>query len=243
MRIKMYGTSDVGRVRKVNQDNYYCNAQQGIVIVADGIGGRKGGEVASALAVSGISHDYLKCESLKHAEVPPFLLASIDKANQKIIDEGAANEATSGMGTTLNALLIVGDRVYIAHIGDSRTYLYYKGNLWQLTLDHNMEVYIERGWLPEESLLKTTKPNALVRALGLSPKCEIDIYQKALKPGEALLTCSDGLTSMVSDRRILKVMRENENNMETLPQKLVDEANNAGGRDNITIVITEVAKG
>ena len=243
MRIRMFGTTDVGRVRKANQDNYYCNAEQGIAIVADGIGGRKGGEVASALAVRGISGDYLKCESLKHAEVPPFLLASIDKANQKIIDDGNADEAITGMGTTLNALLFVGERVYIAHIGDSRTYLYYKSNLWQLTLDHNMEVYIERGWLPEESLLKTTKPNALVRALGLSPKCEIDIYQKSLKPGEVLLTCSDGLTGMVSDRRILKLIKENENSLDLLPQKLVDEANAAGGRDNVTVVITDVSKG
>ena len=243
MRIKMYGTSNVGRVRKVNQDNFYCNAQQGIAIVADGIGGRKGGEVASALAVGGISYDYLRCDSLKQSEVPPFLLASIDRANQKIMEEGANDEATSGMGTTLNTLLFVGDRVYIAHIGDSRTYLYYKNNLWQITLDHNMEVYVERGWLPEESLLKASKPNALVRALGLSPKCEIDIYQKTLKPGEVLLTCSDGLTSMVSDRKILKLIRENEGSLDVLPQKLVDEANNAGGRDNITVIITEIAKG
>ena len=146
------------------------------------------------------------------------------------------------MGTTLNCLLFVGDQVYIAHIGDSRTYLYFKGQMWQLTLDHNIKVYGERGWLPKDSTLDTAKSGALVRALGLADQCEVDIYEKTLRPGELLLTCSDGLTAMVSDRRITAIMKESEHNPEQLPGLLIQEANRNGGKDNTTVVISQIVE-
>jgi protein phosphatase len=241
MRVRMYGKSDIGRVRKKNQDSYYIDANLGLAVVADGIGGRVGGEVASKMAVDGMKKALIEIEALRHEEIAPFLIAGVDSVNQQIVTRGQ-NPETLGMGTTLNCLLFVGDRVYIAHVGDSRTYLYYKGNLWQLTLDHNIKVYAERGWLPKDSVSDTTKSGALVRALGLSEQCEVDIYDKELRPGEFLLTCSDGLTGMVSDRRITTLIREHESNPENIPGVLIQEANRNGGKDNITVVISQVTE-
>lgn len=242
MRIRMYGESDIGRVRKKNQDSVYFNGEQGIVVVADGIGGRKGGEVASQMAVRGLKKQFVECESLRHESIIPFLASSIDKVNQGIIEKGQTTPAIEGMGTTLNCLLFVGEKVYIAHMGDSRTYLYTKGQMWQMTVDHNVEVYVSRGWLPRETLQGRSKPGALVRALGLSPECEVDIYEKALHEGEIYVTCSDGLTGMVDDRKITAMIRENEKRLDVLPRLLIAEANRNGGKDNITVVVTEVQK-
>lgn len=242
MRIRMFGDSDIGRVRKKNQDSVYFNEQQGLVVVADGIGGRKGGEVASSMAVRGLKKSFLECESLRHESIIPFLASSIDKVNKSIIEKGQSTPSVEGMGTTLNCLLFVGEKIYIAHLGDSRTYLYTKGQMWQMTVDHNVEVYVSRGWLPRETLKGRSKPGALVRALGLSTDCEVDIYEKNLQEGEYYLTCSDGLTGMVEDRKITSMFKEYENRLEELPKALIAEANKNGGKDNITVVVTEVQK-
>lgn len=242
MRIRMYGASDIGRVRKANQDSYYCNDQLGIAIVADGIGGRKGGEIASALAVEGMKKSFVECETLRHEEVTPFLTTSVDAINQGIINYGLNSPEVKGLGTTMNCLLFVGETIYVAHIGDSRTYLYSRNHLWQLTLDHNIEVYMKRGWLQPESVDGSTKPGALVRALGLSTQCEVDVYEKQLQPGELFITCSDGLSGMVTDAKILSIVHENRNRAEVIPKLLISEANRNGGKDNITVVVSEVLK-
>lgn len=242
MRIVIYGDTNVGRVRKNNQDSLYFSAEQGLVIVADGIGGRKGGEVASSIAVNGIKNAFLNCDSLRHEEVAPFLISSVDQINQKIVKKGRSNPDLEGMATTLNCILLVGEKAYISHMGDSRTYLYYRGHLWQLTLDHNIENYVDRGWLPDETLMNNSKPGALVRALGLTEECDVDIYEVPLRPGEILITCSDGLTGMVSDSDLLKLIRANESKLNLLPKLLIDAANRNGGQDNITVVVTGVKR-
>ena len=241
LRIEMFGATDMGRVRKNNQDSLFFNAELGLLIVADGIGGRKGGEVASSLAVNGIKEAYLNCESLRHEEVEPFLIQSIDHVNKEIITKGNGSPV-EGMATTLNCILFVGEKAFICHMGDSRTYLYFKNNLWQLTLDHNVENYVERGWLPDGTLAANPKKGALVRALGLSTQCEVDIYELKLQPGEILLTCSDGLSGMVNDKKMLRIIKEYEDRLYELPQRLIQEANEAGGQDNITVVISHVAR-
>lgn len=240
MRIKMYGDTNIGRVRKKNQDCFYFNDLQGLAIVADGIGGRPGGEVASQIAVETIRKTFISCNSLRADEVSNFLVSSIDKANHAILDHGQINDKVSGMGTTINALLFVGDMLYIAHVGDSRTYLQWKDHYWQLTVDHSIEEYVAKGWFPAEVLKNTPRPGALVRALGLSERCEADIYEKPLKIGEVFLTCSDGLSSFVSDKRVNDLLQEYRNRLETVPKILIAEANRNGGKDNITVIISEV---
>ncbi|NRA64086.1 MAG: serine/threonine-protein phosphatase [Pseudobacteriovorax sp.] len=242
MRIVVYGNTNIGRVRKNNQDSIYVSSEHGLVVVADGIGGRKGGEIASSMAVNGMKNAYLSCESLRHEEVSPFLIKSIDSVNKAIINHGKNNADLEGMATTLNCILYVGEKAYICHLGDSRTYLYYQGQMWQLTFDHNIENYVERGWLPDETLMNNPKPGALVRALGLAEECDVDIYEINLRPGEILLTCSDGLTGMVSDHEIRKMIRANTSQLHKLPNILIEAANRNGGVDNITVAISGVLK-
>jgi protein phosphatase len=235
----MFGASDLGRVRKSNQDAFYCSGSQGIALVADGIGGRKGGEVASKLAVEGMKKAIVECESLRHEEVNPFLVSAIDRINNEIISTGNTN-GTPGMGTTLECLMFVGDKVHVAHVGDSRTYLFYKNHLWQLTIDHNLKTFVDRGWMVRSEISPRMKEEALVKSLGLTARCEIDIYNKTIQDGEIYLTCSDGLSSMIDNRKMSTIIREQQANPERLPRLLIDEANAEGGRDNITVVVTRV---
>jgi protein phosphatase len=144
------------------------------------------------------------------------------------------------MGTTLNCLMFVGDKLHLAHVGDSRTYLYYKKHLFQLTLDHNVAVFLERGWLPKSAVQPGAKDGALVRAMGLADHCDVDIYEIPLKPGQVFLTCSDGLSGMVDDRRIAQLITENLDQFDMLPKVLIDAANAAGGKDNITVLLSHV---
>lgn len=235
----MSGQTDVGRVRKNNQDALYYDAMQGIAVVADGIGGRKGGEVASQTAVDGLRKAFLDCDRLRHEEISPFLVTAVDQINQKIIQKGIASNL-KGMGTTLNCLLFVSDRVYIAHVGDSRTYLYYKKGLWQLTIDHNIKMFVERGWMDPATLSSNTRDEALVRSLGLTERCEVDVYDMALKPGEVFITCSDGLSGMITDQKMAAIVHRYYDNLDAMSQALVDEANKCGGRDNVTVVCTKI---
>lgn len=236
----MVGGTDVGRRRKANQDSLFYDAAQGIGIVADGIGGRSGGEVASSMAVNGLRKSFLEADMIRHEEIHPFLTTTIDKINQSIIDKGAQDSSLFGMGTTLNCLMFVGDRLHLAHIGDSRTYLYSQKHFWQLTLDHNVGTFVDRGWLAQNSVLPGSGESALVRALGLFEHCDVDIYEKTVKKGEIYVTSSDGLFDMVKDTEIARIISQNLDDFENLPRKLIDEANRRGGRDNITVLLSRM---
>lgn len=240
MQIRMAGATDVGRRRKANQDSIFFDAASGVGIVADGIGGRKGGEVASALAVNGLRKAFQNTDMIRYDEVAPFLAGAIDKINQDILARGVAEAEISGMGTTLNCLLFTKDRLHIAHIGDSRTYMYFERHLYQLTQDHNVASFLAKGWLSPAQIQPGAKGEALVRALGLVSTCETDIYEVELKPGQIFLTCSDGLTGMVDDREIADIIAANRGRTQELPAKLIDAANRGGGKDNITVLISEV---
>jgi PPM family protein phosphatase len=236
----MVGATDVGRRRKNNQDSIYYDEVSGIGIVADGIGGRQGGEIASSMAVNGLKRAFLNCDRIRHEEINPFLITTIDKTNLEIVERGRSDHRKSGMGTTLNFLMFVGDKVHVAHVGDSRTYLYYKKHFFQLTLDHSVGNFLRRGWLPSTALHAGAKEEALVRAMGLGDNCDVDIYELKLEPGQLFLTCSDGLSGMITDRRIAKIISENFDNFDRLPKLLVDAANQAGGKDNITVLLSYV---
>lgn len=240
MRVRMAGSTDIGRVRKMNQDSMFYDDVQGLAIVADGIGGRKGGEIASRMAVEGLRKAFLESDVIRHEEIKPFLTNSFDRINQKIIERGAEDVERAGMGTTLNCLMFVGDRLHIAHVGDSRTYMFHKGHLWQLTIDHSVKTFVERGWIPKSQVQQGMRDSALVRSLGLTQRCEMDLYEVPLRSGEIFLTCSDGLSGMVDDRRMAAIIRAHEDNIEKLPRALIAEANKNGGRDNITVVISQV---
>lgn len=236
----MCGATDVGRRRKSNQDSIFYDQNAGFGIVADGIGGRRGGEVASSMAVNGLKKSFMNCDRIRHEEATPFLISHIDKCNREILERGRKEEAVAGMGTTLNCVLFVGDRLHLAHIGDSRTYLYHKRHIFQLTLDHSVGNFVKRGWLSPSAIASGASEGALVRALGLTNHCEVDIYETAVQAEQIYLTCSDGLSSMVSDQQIAEIINKHQGDFSSLPQKLIDAANEAGGKDNITVLVTRV---
>jgi PPM family protein phosphatase len=240
MQIKMAGLTDIGRLRKGNQDSIFFDQDARLGIVADGIGGRKGGEIASSTVVETLKSAILAKPELAEEEVAAFLRTHVDKANQRLLLKGEENELVRGLGTTLNCLYFTKKKVYIAHIGDSRTYLYSDGQLWQLTIDHNIETYVRRGWMHPQQIQKGTKQEALVRSMGLSGKCEVDLYTKACQVGEIYLTCSDGLSGMLDDAKLLDMVQKYEKAVDKLPRALVNEANLAGGRDNISVVISQI---
>jgi protein phosphatase len=240
MQIRMAGATNVGRKRKANQDSLFFDGNQGIGIVADGIGGRKGGEIASSLAVGGLHNAFVECDIIRHEEIHPFLISTIDHINSEIIKRGQVDAEYAGMGTTLNCLLFVGNQLHIAHVGDSRTYLYYQGNLWQLTIDHNVKTFLARGWMTPQNVIPGSSEGALVRALGLFSSVDVDFYTKTVNEGEIYLTASDGLFDMVNDSQMLKILKSNEHNFEQLPQLLIQEANRQGGRDNITVLLSKI---
>lgn len=240
MQVRMVGATDVGRRRKSNQDSLYYDEPAGFGIVADGIGGRNGGEIASSMAVNGLRKAFMNSDRIRHEEINPFLTSSIDKMNLEILERGRREQEIAGMGTTLNCLMFVGDKLHLAHVGDSRTYLYYKKHLFQLTLDHNVGNFLERGWLPRTAVQPGAKEGALVRAMGLGERVDVDIYEIPLKSGQVFLTCSDGLSGMIEDRKTAQLITENLDQFEKLPKLLIDAANAAGGKDNITVLLSHV---
>jgi protein phosphatase len=237
----MVGATDVGRRRKTNQDSLYYDEPAGFGIVADGIGGRSGGEIASSMVVNGLRKAFLTSDRIRHEEVAPFLVNAIDKQNLEILERGRREAEINGMGTTLNCLMFVGDRLHIAHVGDSRTYLFYKKHLWQLTFDHSVGNFLERGWIPKSALQPGAKEGALVKAIGLADRCEVDLYDLKVKPGELFITCSDGLSGMIDDHTIAQLIADNFDNFDKLPRILIDAANEGGGKDNITVLCSLVA--
>ncbi len=236
----MVGDTNVGRRRKNNQDSIYYDASQGLGIVADGIGGRKGGEVASSTAVEVIRSYFMEAEHIAHDELPVIIANGIDRANKALIQEGKKQPEIAGMGTTINCLAFGSNKLHIGHIGDSRTYLYYDGNMWQLTVDHSIEVFVKRGWIePTENILNA-KQDALVKAVGLMSELDVDVYEIPLQHNQLFLTCSDGLYGMVKEKRIAQIIAENFRRFERIPSILIKEANKNGGQDNITVLLSHI---
>lgn len=236
----MAGGTDVGRRRKNNQDSLYYDEMAGFGIVADGIGGRNGGEIASSMAVNGLRKSFLSTDAIRYEEINPFLITSIDKVNNEILERGRREQEVAGMGTTLNCLMFVGNKLHLAHVGDSRTYMYYKKHIFQLTFDHSVGNFIAKGWLPRSAVQPGAKEGALVRAIGLGDRCDVDIYEVETKPGQVFITCSDGLSGMCDDRQIAKLIETGLDDFDKLPQKLIDAANAGGGKDNITVLVSLV---
>lgn len=241
MKITMFGATDVGCVRKMNQDSIGFDANLGFGIVADGIGGRPGGDIASKIAVDSISRSIVEADHIKFDEVSSFMLSKVDLANKNVFQYGKKNIKYQGLGTTLNFLLFFGDNLYIAHIGDSRTYLFYKEHLFQLTVDHNLGTFVKRGVVESSLIENGGKPAALMRAVGLKEELETDLINKKVNEGEIYITASDGLFDMIPDTTIRRIISEYKDKLEKLPDRLIKEANKNGGRDNITVLVSKVA--
>lgn len=253
MRLRMYGATDRGLVRSANQDAYYCNAEQGLAIVSDGMGGHKGGERASQLATDGLRDAFTAKANLKIEDVSIHLDDVLQSINREILRIAEDNENLRGMGATVNTLHFIGGHVAIGHAGDSRTYLiraYIKPDskirtgMWQLTIDHNVESFLERGLfvagrdVPDGPLTERQK-SRLTRGMGVVADLKADLYYRRVENGDVYLTCSDGLHGYVSDQDILAAMMQGP--IASSPDRLIELAKKAGAPDNVTVVVSIVS--
>lgn len=239
--IKAYGKTDVGMTREMNQDYYYISDDQNeikLYILADGMGGYKGGEIASKLAVT-YAKNYIENnfkETPKDKESLIQLVASsVEYANMVVYEKSKEDKTLEGMGTTLEVCLIYNNRAFIAHVGDSRIYRIRKEFMRKLTKDHSyVQKLVEDGTITKEEADLHPKKNMLMRALGCNAFVEPDVSIKGFLKGDTLIICSDGLTNMVTQEEIYKVATSK---FEYAPNELIEKANKNGGYDNITIII------
>jgi serine/threonine protein phosphatase PrpC len=221
--------SDLGRQRQGNEDNFFVRAP--LFVVADGMGGAQAGEVASEIAVRSFD------DELPGASLPEALASVIEGANKRIHERARADESLHGMGTTTTAAYVDDDEVVIAHVGDSRAYLHRNGELIRLTKDHSLVgELVARGKLTEEQAEQHPQRSVITRALGPEASVQVDVDIFPAKAGDLFLLCSDGLTSMVHEPKLPPLFEDVES-LEQLGKRLIDAANAAGGRDNITVIL------
>lgn len=241
MRLKFFGKTDIGRRRKMNQDSIAMDGKQKLFIVADGMGGHKGGEVASKLA----------CETLKkyvaeHSKTPKLdprvlLEKGFQEASRMVhleANKPSEEEDLRGMGTTMVAIYVHEGRVYIANVGDSRAYLFTQGEIWAITDDHSLINEQLRAGIITEAESATVGKNVITRSIGFQPHVEVDIFDRKLLTGESYLLCSDGLHGQVTDEWILNRYKQGE--LDRFVEELVSESNNQGGDDNVSCLFVQV---
>ena len=249
MQITADAQSDVGRKRKGNEDAHFLNDEQRLYVVADGMGGHAAGEVASRVAVDAIA-EFVELTGGNQEITWPFglddtisyegnrLKTAVRHANTRVIEATRESAEYEGMATTVAAVLVDGDIANLAHVGDSRIYLWNGESIEQLTRDHSwVNEQIENGAISPEQARSHPLRNVVTRALGGRADLVVDIQSRRMEPGNMLLLCSDGLTTMVSDEGIARILRESKGDVARATTALVSEANERGGEDNITVVL------
>ncbi len=252
--IEAFGLTDVGRKRKHNEDAFALDLNDGLFIVADGMGGHAAGEVAARITVETIG-EFIAATRQKEEATWPFkynhslqfnsnrLSIAIEKANERVMAAVAAQPWLKGMGTTVVAGLVNEEILSLAHVGDSRAYRYRDGKLSRLTDDHSwVHEQVAAGILTEDEAKSHPLKNVVTRALGGGPSVSPDLQELTFSARDRFLFCSDGLTTMLGDEEIEKIAGEHEDPQE-LCRALVDLANEKGGVDNITVVVARVLNG
>lgn len=238
MRIVALGKTDKGLLRPHNEDALLVAAEEGVFAVADGMGGHAAGEVASHLAIEAIGE--LLGDKLRESSqsIPEMLLEAVEEANRRIAKRMEEQPEYRGMGTTVVTAVIRANHAWVAHVGDSRAYLLRDGHLRQLTTDHSfVNELVRLGMLSREQAARDPRRNVVTRALGSGTVVVPDIQHEALQPGDLLLLCSDGLNTMLVDKRILDLLQAPPQEIETACDRLIEAANEAGGEDNVTVVL------
>ena len=246
IKINAFGKTDVGLMRTINQDSIFVSTQPigklpNLFIVADGMGGHKAGDVASREAIE----RFVKYACTTHMSDPANVLdAGIISVNKDIFDMANSNRDYSGMGTTFVAASLVENHVYIANVGDSRLYLIGR-DIRQITRDHSLvEDMVRMGVLEREEARTHYKKNVITKAIGVADDktSTPDIFEIEVENGDKLLLCSDGLTNMVEDYDIKKIVKDNDS-IEDAVRELIKQANENGGKDNISAILIELEIG
>lgn len=239
--IKAYAKSDKGKVREINQDYFYISNsldEVQLYILADGMGGYNGGEIASSLAVQTaknyIENNFKEIEKDRDSIIQ-LLGSSMEYANMVVYEKSKENPELQGMGTTLEICLIYNNKVYIGHVGDSRVYRIRKQFIRKLTQDHSyVQKLVKEGTITNEQAAHHPQKNMLMKALGCNAFVEPDVMVKGFLKDDILIICSDGLTNLVDQETIFEMASKN---IEQATKDLVKLANDRGGYDNITVVI------
>lgn len=245
------GKTDRGQIRENNEDSFLVDEKLLLIGVADGLGGHQSGEVASRMAVQLLIDNYRRLReagALPQPDggkfsLPTKQLAScIRLANQAIFEAGENYPIDRGMGTTLTALGLHNEYVSLAHVGDSRAYLWRRNHLEQISQDHSLVMdQVRQGLISKEEAAVSKNQHILARALGVEAKVQVDAAEFQVTPEDLFLLCSDGLTKMVPDEQIAVII-ETAKNPNTICATLIEAANAAGGRDNITVVVALAQK-
>lgn len=252
MRVQMYGGTDIGLVRSSNQDAIFFNSDYGIAIVSDGMGGHRGGEIASELVVTGLRDAFLSCSQILVEDIRGFLDEVLGRINADILDRSRRDEKLRGMGATVNYLMLAGGHIAIGHAGDSRTYLVRCGKradgskwhgIWCLTVDHNVGTFIDRGIFKEGRDYRAGHVDErfrsrLTRGMGVVADLHADLYSRKIEECDVYLTCSDGLHGFCTDSEILRALVSGP--LAKSPTRLIELAKSKGAPDNVTIVVTAV---
>jgi PPM family protein phosphatase len=233
---RVAGTTHAGRKRRRNEDAYVVAPP--LFAVADGVGGAAAGEIASSLAAAAVQELEGGVDSGERR-----VAQLIQEANRRVYKRSSEDDAVSGMGTTMTVALLEDDEVAIGHVGDSRAYLIRGADLEQLTEDHSLVAELVRsGKLSPQEAESHPQRSVITRALGSDPDVDIDTFSIHAEPGDLFLLCSDGLTDMIDDDRILAEIERNRDDLKAAAKALVSAANKVGGEDNITVVFFEIAE-
>ena len=235
MRFDSWFLSDKG-VRYNNQDSCLVNRDLGLFVVADGMGGHSGGEVASSMAVETTEEILLQPKTLKLSP-REVIIEAYEEASRRIFDKAAhQNPELAGMGTTMVMLYLRDKTLYVGNVGDSRCYLFKRPYLWQITEDHSLlNEQLRAGVITEQQAQTFVGRNVITRSVGYERDVHPDIFERQVQPGESFLLCSDGLSGLVTDQRIAQIMSENP--PDKAVRACVEQALQNGGHDNVTVLI------
>lgn len=251
-KIRSVGLSDVGKVREHNEDTIGVDADIGLMVLADGMGGYNAGEVASGIAVKTIMslvkeaferQDMSLPDSETGLSRPSIVLRdAITRANKIIHQTAKTQPNCEGMGTTVVACLFSDNRVSVAHVGDSRMYRLRGNRYEQMTLDHSLlQELVDRGFYSQAEAQRASNKNYVTRALGVEATVDVEIHEYPVNKGDYYLLCSDGMSDMVEDEDAHLTISTFGANLETIAKQLIQLSNDNGGRDNISIVLAHIA--
>ena len=240
--MQTFSITDTGRTRDANQDYVFCEEHAigsfpNLFIVADGMGGHNAGDTASRMCV-----EVVVSQIEKSTKVTPIgiLEQAVAAANETVYDASLEDVALYGMATTLVGTVVFGDTAYVINVGDSRLYAF-RDTLKQVTVDHSLvEEMVQSGKLQKEAIRTHPNKNIITRALGTNRTVKADCFEIEVREGDVLLLCSDGLTNMLEDDRIESIIKQYKNDMKRAGEILIEEANEAGGKDNISVVLVRL---
>ncbi len=236
--------TDVGLRRERNEDSFLYDEELGLYCVADGMGGHRGGEVASSMAVKTLLEFVrgVRSQNRKYG-ARELLVRAYEEATSKIYDKShVESPELHGMGTTLVTAMTNGNSLFIGNVGDSRAYLYAQENLWQLTEDHSLvNEQLRAGLIKEEDIHRLTNRNVITRSVGFEREVQVDIIERPMAKGDLYLLCSDGLCGLVDDQVILdSIQKHGVDKPEDIVNDCIEEAKLAGGDDNVTVMVITV---